>query len=236
MSTSSSVLWLTPSVSSTYSCGRLAVTAVIVMRPSRMSSRTRSFVRKSSFSFPSAISYLPLRTAICGPILRVWARSFKLKLPPMSKAFVKDDAAAPETDAEPTPPPPSGKNYITPAGFARLQNEKKQLLEIERPEVVKTVAWAASLGDRSENADYIYGKRRLREIDRRVRFLIKRLESAQIVHASGRDTDQIDTARGHVSWLSPIARALIKARAGDSVVLRTPGGSEELEILEVSYP
>jgi transcription elongation factor GreB len=180
----------------------------------------------------------------------------------MSKAFVKDDAPAPETDAEPSPPlPATGKNYITAAGFARLQSEKKQLLEVERPEVVKTVAWAASLGDRSENADYIYGKRRLREIDRRVRFLIKRLESAQIVHASGRDTDQIffgarvrvrgvsgektvtivgvdeiDTAKGHVSWLSPIARALIKARAGDSVVLRTPGGSEELEILEVSYP
>jgi transcription elongation factor GreB len=180
----------------------------------------------------------------------------------MSKAFVKDDAPAPETDAEPSPPlPATGKNYITAAGFARLQSEKKRLLEVERPEVVKTVAWAASLGDRSENADYIYGKRRLREIDRRVRFLIKRLESAQIVHASGRDTDQIffgarvrvrgvsgektvtivgvdeiDTAKGHVSWLSPIARALIKAREGDTVVLRTPGGSEELEILEVSYP
>jgi transcription elongation factor GreB len=180
----------------------------------------------------------------------------------MSKAFVKDDAPAPETDAEPSPPlPATGKNYITAAGFARLQSEKKRLLEVERPEVVKTVAWAASLGDRSENADYIYGKRRLREIDRRVRFLIKRLESAEIVHASGRDTDQIffgarvrvrgvsgektvtivgvdeiDTAKGHVSWLSPIARALIKAREGDTVVLRTPGGSEELEILEVSYP
>ena len=180
----------------------------------------------------------------------------------MSKAFVKDDAPAPETDAEPSPPlPATGKNYITAAGFARLQSEKKRLLEVERPEVVKTVAWAASLGDRSENADYIYGKRRLREIDRRVRFLIKRLESAQIVHASGRDTDQIffgarvrvrgvsgektvtivgvdeiDTARGHVSWLSPIARALIKARAGDSVVLRTPAGEEKLDILEVRYP
>ena len=180
----------------------------------------------------------------------------------MSKAFVKDDAPAPETDAEPSPPlPATGKNYITAAGFARLQSEKKQLLEVERPEVVKTVAWAASLGDRSENADYIYGKRRLREIDRRVRFLIKRLESAQIVHASGRDTDQIffgarvrvrgvsgektvtivgvdeiDTARGHVSWLSPIARALIKAREGDVVRLHTPAGEEQLEILEVNYP
>src|SRR5438128_1740436 len=184
----------------------------------------------------------------------------------MSKAFVKEDAPEPETSAhlpngEAPSAPAHGKNYITAAGFARLQSEKKQLLEVERPEVVRTVAWAASLGDRSENADYIYGKRRLREIDRRVRFLIKRLEAAQIVHASGRDTDQIffgarvrvrgasgertvtivgidetDAAQGQVSWISPIARALIKAREGDTVVLRTPGGAEELEILEVSYP
>src|SRR5213083_2054647 len=150
----------------------------------------------------------------------------------MSKAFVKEDAAAPETDAhvpevEVPAAPVHGKNYITAAGFARLQNEKKQLLEVERPEVVRTVAWAASLGDRSENADYIYGKRRLREIDRRVRFLIKRLEAAEIVHSSGRDTDQVffgaqvrvrgaggertvrivgidetDAGKGHVSWIS----------------------------------
>jgi transcription elongation factor GreB len=180
----------------------------------------------------------------------------------MSKAFVKDDAAAPETDAEPPAPlPATGKNYITPAGFAPQQTEKKHLLEVERPEVVRTVAWAASLGDRSENADYIYGKRRLREIDRRVRFLIKRLEAAQIVQSSGRDTDQVffgaqvrvrgasaertftivgidetDAAKGYVSWISPIARALIKAREGDTVVLRTPAGNETLEILEVRYP
>src|SRR5437773_4735296 len=180
----------------------------------------------------------------------------------MSKAFVKEDAAEPETPEAETPAAPAhGKNYITAAGFARLQSEKKQLLEVERPEVVRTVAWAASLGDRSENADYIYGKRRLREIDRRVRFLIKRLEAAQIVHASGRDTDQIfvgarvrvrgasgertvtivgidetDAAKGQVSWISPIARALIKAREGDTVMLRTPAGNEELQILEVSYP
>ena len=180
----------------------------------------------------------------------------------MSKAFVKDDAAAPETE-EPEAPalPVHGKNYITAEGFARLQSEKKHLLEVERPEVVKTVAWAASLGDRSENADYIYGKRRLREIDRRVRFLIKRLEAAEIVRSSGRDTDQVffgaqvrvrgaggertvriigidetDARKGHVSWISPMARALIKAREGDSVVLRTPAGNEQLEILEVSYP
>ena len=180
----------------------------------------------------------------------------------MSKAFVKDDADAPETpEVEAPSPPPGGKNYITPAGFARLQREKKQLVELERPEVVKTVAWAASLGDRSENADYIYGKRRLREIDRRVRFLIKRLEAAEIVRASGRDTDQIffgaqvrvrgaggertvrivgidesDAKKGYVSWISPMARALLKAREGDKVALRTPAGVEELEIVEVSYP
>jgi transcription elongation factor GreB len=181
----------------------------------------------------------------------------------MSKAFVKDDA--PEPDAAETQDipalPPGGKNYITPAGFERLQAEKKQLLEVERPAVVKTVAWAASLGDRSENADYIYGKRRLREIDRRVRFLIKRLEAAEIVHSSGRDADQIffgarvrvkggagertvtivgvdevDPANGLVSWVSPIARALLKAREGDTVRLRTPAGEEQLEILEVTYP
>src|SRR5213075_299130 len=179
----------------------------------------------------------------------------------MSKAFVKEDGDSGE-DIEGAPAPvPAGKNYITPAGFARLQAEKKHLLEVERPEVVKTVAWAASLGDRSENADYIYGKRRLREIDRWVRFLIKRLEAAEIVHSSGRDTDQVffgaqvrvrgaggertvriigidetDAKKGYVSWISPMARALIKAREGDKVTLRTPAGAEELEIVEVSYP
>ena len=179
----------------------------------------------------------------------------------MSKAFVKEDTDATDAPQGAEAPPPVGKNYITPEGFDHLQREKRQLLEVERPEVVRTVAWAASLGDRSENADYIYGKRRLREIDRRVRFLIKRLESAQIVHSAGRDTDQIffgaqvrvkssggertvrivgtdevDPKKGHVSWVSPIARALLKARAGDVVRLRTPAGDEELEILEVSYP
>jgi transcription elongation factor GreB len=178
----------------------------------------------------------------------------------MSKAFVRetgheDDAPAP---AEAPPPP---KNYITPAGFARLKAELKALVEAERPEVVRTVAWAASNGDRSENGDYIYGKRRLREIDRRVRFLIKRLEAAEVVDSAGRDTEQVffgasvtvasqaggertvtivgadeaDAAKGRVSWLSPIARALLKARAGDAVTLRTPAGAEELEIIEVRY-
>src|SRR3954471_24835322 len=168
----------------------------------------------------------------------------------MSKAFVKEDE---HESADPAPAPqvpqPIGKNYITPAGHARLEAELKQLAEVERPAVVNTVAWAASNGDRSENADYLYGKRRLREIDRRVRFLIKRLESAEIVDARGRDTDQVffgatvrlksgdkereitivgvdevDAARGHVSWVSPIARALLKAREGDVGTLRTPGG------------
>src|SRR5881394_2191401 len=111
----------------------------------------------------------------------------------MSKAFVKEEAAEPETpEAQAPATPVRGKNYITAAGFARLQSEKKQLLELERPEVVKTVAWAASLGDRSENADYIYGKRRLREIDRRVRFLIKRLEAAKVVDPSAQQArDQV---------------------------------------------
>jgi transcription elongation factor GreB len=178
----------------------------------------------------------------------------------MSKAFRKEDAEPPEEPPE-ARPLAAGKNYISAAGFARLQAEKKHLLELERPEVVKTVAWAASLGDRSENADYIYGKRRLREIDRRVRFLIKRLEAAEVVSSSGRDTDQVffgarvkvrgaegvreitilgqdevDPARGVVSWVSPIARALLKAREGDAVTLRTPGGDETLEIMEVTYP
>jgi transcription elongation factor GreB len=180
----------------------------------------------------------------------------------MSKAFVKESDSDDELEQEVVPAlPPSGKNYITPAGYARLEAELRRLVEIERPEVVKTVAWAASLGDRSENADYIYGKRRLREIDRRVRFLIKRLEGAEIVNSSGRETDQVffgatvrvkgasgektvtivgvdevDPAHGRVSWVSPIAKALLKAREGERVTLRTPAGEEKLEILEVTYP
>ena len=179
----------------------------------------------------------------------------------MSKAFVKESDSDDELEQEVAPAlPPSGRNYITPAGYARLEAELRRLVEIERPEVVKTVAWAASLGDRSENADYIYGKRRLREIDRRVRFLIKRLEGAEIVHSSGRETDQVffgatvrvisasgektvtivgvdevDPGHGRVSWVSPIAKALLKAREGERVTLRTPAGEEKLEILEVTY-
>jgi transcription elongation factor GreB len=184
----------------------------------------------------------------------------------MSKAFVKESDADDEDEGPPQSALPSGvKNYMTPAGFVRLKAELRALVEVERPEVVKTVSWAASNGDRSENGDYIYGKKRLREIDRRVRFLIKRLEGAEIVDSAGRDTDQVffgatvtfrsslqdrsggertvtivgfdevDMQRGRVSWVSPIAKALIKAREGDEVVLHTPGGVERLEILEVRY-
>jgi transcription elongation factor GreB len=173
----------------------------------------------------------------------------------MSKAFVRESEDDDEEPVAEQAPPPA-RNYISPAGFARLQAEKKQLLEVERPEVVRVVSWAAKNGDRSENGDYLYGKRRLREIDRRVRFLIKRLEAAEVVDTAGRDTDQVffgatvrlkdktiiiagidetDTAKHRVSWISPIAKALIKAREGDKVMLKTPGGTEELEILEVRY-
>jgi len=178
----------------------------------------------------------------------------------MSKAFLREteheDAEVAASEA-----PPPAKNYISPAGYARLKAELKQLVDVERPEVVRTVAWAASNGDRSENGDYLYGKKRLREIDRRVRFLIKRLEAAQVVDAAGRDTDQVffgasvtvgsaaaaertvtivgvdevDPAKGRVSWISPIAQALLKARVGDVVTLRTPAGAEALEILLVRY-
>ena len=180
----------------------------------------------------------------------------------MSKAFVREseEEEAPEALAAEMRAPPPAKNYISRAGYARLKAELKQLVEVERPEVVRTVSWAAKNGDRSENGDYLYGKKRLREIDRRVRFLIKRLEAAAVVDTAGRDTDQVffgstvriktkgeektitivgvdevDTARGRVSWISPIAKALLKAREGDAVVLKTPGGVEELEILEVRY-
>jgi len=178
----------------------------------------------------------------------------------MSKAFIREDDA-PEEELEVEQAPAGVRNYITPAGHARLKSELKALVEIERPQVVRTVAWAASNGDRSENADYIYGKRRLREIDRRIRFLMKRLEIAEVVEARDPDrdgvffgatvtyrdgkgeersvsivgTDEVDPARGRVSWVSPIARALLKASAGDTVTLRTPAGTEELEVLALRY-
>jgi transcription elongation factor GreB len=185
----------------------------------------------------------------------------------MNKAFTRE-TDAPEDDEGgdelAAPPLPEGaKNYLTPQGFRLLRAELMSLLDDERPKVVETVSWAAKNGDRSENGDYLYGKKRLREIDRRIRFLIKRLDIAEVVdpslhhgneqiffgatvrYASDRGeertvrimgVDEAESARGDVSWISPVARALLKARAGDEVRLVTPRGPETLEILEVSYP
>ena len=181
----------------------------------------------------------------------------------MSKAFTKesDDADIDDEIQSENALPAGAKNYITPVGYAKLKKEFLYLLNVERPELVKTVAWAASNGDRSENADYKYGKRRLREIDRRLRFLTKRMDYAEIIDPAGRDSDQVffgatvsvedqsgqqhtysivgmdevDLARGRVSWISPIARALMKAREGDTVRFEAPGGTQQLEILEVRY-
>ena len=184
----------------------------------------------------------------------------------MSKAFTREDDAAPEDDfdgnEDANPIPPGSKNYLTPLGWRRMRDELEWLVKAERPHVTGVVSWAAKNGDRSENADYQYGKRRLREIDRRIRHLTKRLEAAEVVDPAIREeTDQVffgatvtyaadgggestirivgidetDPGRHYVSWISPIARALIKAREGDTVHLRTPGGDQDLEILEVRY-
>ena len=186
----------------------------------------------------------------------------------MNKAFTREnedeeeDGDAPENAS---PLPLGSKNYMTPAGFARLKDELDHLLGRERPELVATIAWAAGNGDRSENGDYIYGKKRLREVDRRIRFLVKRLDAAEVVDPQSRrdegeddrvyfgatvtvrntrdeertvsivGVDEIDTARGYISWVSPMARALLRAREGDTVTLNTPGGVEDLEILLVRY-
>ena len=182
----------------------------------------------------------------------------------MSKAFTREDDA-PEDDFEDddsNPIPPGSKNYLTPGGWRRMRDEVQWLVNTERPQVTSVVSWAAKLGDRSENADYQYGKKRLREIDRRIRYLTKRLEAAEVVDPATREeTDQVffgatvtystrsgeeqtvsivgidetDPSKHYVSWISPVARALIKAREGDTVNLHTPGGEEELEILEVRY-
>jgi transcription elongation factor GreB len=171
---------------------------------------------------------------------------------------------AQQTDDDDDAPPalaPGAKNYITPAGYARLKRELQSLLDRERPALVKVITWAASNGDRSENADYIYGKRRLREIDRRIRFLTQRLEKAEVIDPARSGVDQIffgatvtysdskglertvsivgqdevDPPRNRISWISPVARALTKAGEGDVVTLRSPAGVEELEILAVQY-
>ena len=183
----------------------------------------------------------------------------------MSKAFTKEtDDADDDEGVAAAPALPSGaRNYITPAGYRRLREELMSLLDDERPKIVEVVSWAAKNGDRSENGDYLYGKKRLREIDRRIRFLTKRLDIAEVADPSrhhGNDQiffgatvtyanergdertvtikgiDEADNLAGEVSWISPIARALLKAREGDEVQLQTPAGRERIEVLAVRYP
>lgn len=181
----------------------------------------------------------------------------------MSKAFTKE-AEGDDDDDVALPPLPAGtKNYMTPEGYQRLRAELVGLIDVERPKVVEIVHWAASNGDRSENGDYLYGKKRLREIDRRIRFLTRRLDIAEVADPSAhhgsdqiffgatvtyatrkgeertitiKGIDEADNLKGEVSWVAPIARALLKAREGDEVQLMTPGGLETLEVLEVRYP
>jgi len=183
----------------------------------------------------------------------------------MNKAFTREVDREDEEDDDVAAPllPQGAKNYITVAGYQRLRRELMTLLDEERPKVVETVSWAAKNGDRSENGDYLYGKKRLREIDRRIRFLTKRLDIAEVVdpslhhgneqvffgatvryasdHGDERTiriigVDEAESAQGEVSWIAPIARALLKARVGDEVRLTTPRGVEVLEVLEVRYP
>ena len=181
----------------------------------------------------------------------------------MSKAFAKESDGDDGDEVALPPIPAGGKNYITPAGYARLRTELFDLIDNERPKIVETVHWAASNGDRSENGDYLYGKKRLREIDRRIRFLTKRLEIAEVVDPGlhvGSDQvffgatvryvddlgeercitimgiDEADSSQGQVSWVAPVARALLKARVGDEVALPTPSGVRQLEVVEVRYP
>jgi transcription elongation factor GreB len=182
----------------------------------------------------------------------------------MSKAFTRESDSEPDDhdDDAGDALPAHAKNYVTPTGHAALQTELRHLLQDERPNVVEVVSWAASNGDRSENADYHYGKRRLREIDRRIRYLTKRLESAVLVdpkqqqglrqiffgatvtyaRADGSEhtvtlvgVDEADLSRGKISWLSPVAQALMKARVDDSVQLRTPAGVEDIEVVSIRY-
>ena len=181
----------------------------------------------------------------------------------MSKAFTREtDQDKDEQEIDASIIPAGLKNYITPAGYKRLKDEALNLLNKERPELVVVIHWAASNGDRSENGDYIYGKRRLREIDRRIRFLTKRMDTAIVIDPAVREeTDQVffgatvtllaengeektysivgidetDVSRGRISWISPLAKALIKAREGDTVTVNTPGGDERLEIIGIEY-
>ena len=181
----------------------------------------------------------------------------------MSKAFTKETDGDEDDEVSLPPLAKGAKNYITPAGYVRLRSELLDLIDNERPKVVEAVHWAASNGDRSENGDYLYGKKRLREIDRRIRFLTKRLEIAEVVDPSlhaGSDQvffgatvtycddegvdrtitimgiDEADSHAGQVSWIAPVARALLKARVGDEVALPTPTGTRMLEVRSVCYP
>jgi transcription elongation factor GreB len=182
----------------------------------------------------------------------------------MNKAFTRESDGDDDDDDVALPTMPQGtKNYVTPQGYARLRAELMSLLDDERPKIVEVVSWAAKNGDRSENGDYLYGKKRLREIDRRIRFLTKRLDIAEVVDPSlhhGHDQvffgatvtytnqkgdertitikgiDESDSTQGEVSWIAPIARALLKARVGDEVLLQTPGGVERIEVVDVRYP
>lgn len=183
----------------------------------------------------------------------------------MNKAFVKENEGDDDDDLDVAAValPAGSKNYMTKQGYERLRAELVHLMNEERPAVVQTVSWAASNGDRSENGDYLYGKKRLREIDRRIRFLTRRLEMAEVVDPAqqpNRDqvffgatvvysdkageefrvtivgVDEAEPLEGRISWISPVARALTKAREGDTVTLRTPAGIDELDVLEVHYP
>ena len=181
----------------------------------------------------------------------------------MSKAFTKENDGDEDEAADDGPTLPAGaKNYMTPAGYEALKREYRERLYVERPKIVEVVAWAAGNGDRSENGDYLYGKKKLREIDRRVRFLSKRLEIAEVVDPKQRTrfdqvffgatvtyareddsehtvtivgVDEADVDKGQVSWVSPIARALLKARVGDTVEIRTPAGRETIEVTAIRY-
>ena len=180
----------------------------------------------------------------------------------MNKAFTKETDDGDDEDLTLPALPGGGKNYISPAGYANLRAELLDLIDAERPKVVEIVHWAASNGDRSENGDYIYGKKRLREIDRRIRFLMKRLESALIVDPASQENtqqvffgatvtvcdeqgcegtyqivgiDEADAAQGMISWISPLARALLKAREGDTVRFQIPDGLRELEVVGIRY-
>lgn len=180
----------------------------------------------------------------------------------MSKAFTREDSNDTDSsDSEVDASVPGGKNYITPAGAEALRAELKKLRYEERPEVTKVVSWAAGNGDRSENGDYLYGKKRLREIDKRMRFLAKRLESAEIVDPlaiqvsyvqfgatvtlryeddsektySIVGVDEVDLSKGRISWMSPLARALLKANEGDIVTFNSPKGQQDVEVISVRY-